>query len=30
MHKANECVAVSDLAKLTEVYNAVLEDFFTV
>ena len=28
MHKANECVAVSDLAKLTEVYHAVLEDFF--
>ena len=28
MHKVNECVAVSDLAKLTEVYHAVLEDFF--
>lgn len=28
MHKVDECIAVSDLAKLTTVYTAVLEDFF--
>ena len=28
MHKVNECIAVSDLAKLTETYTAILEDFF--
>lgn len=28
MHKVDERVAISDLAKLTEVYNAILDDFF--
>ena len=28
MHKVDECIAVSDLDKLTKVYTAVLEDFF--
>ncbi len=28
MHKVDERVAVSDLAKLTRIYNAVLDDFF--
>ena len=28
MHKVDECIAVSDLHKLTKVYIAILEDFF--
>ena len=28
MHKVDECIAVSDLDKLTKVYTAILEDFF--
>ena len=28
MHKVDECIAVSDLDKLTKVYIAILEDFF--
>ena len=29
MHKVDECIAVSDLDKLTRVYTAILEDFFS-
>ena len=28
MHKVDERIAISDLAKLTKVYNAILDDFF--
>jgi succinyl-diaminopimelate desuccinylase len=28
MHKSNECVAVKDLAALTDIYTAVLEQYF--
>jgi acetylornithine deacetylase/succinyl-diaminopimelate desuccinylase-like protein len=28
MHKPDECVAIKDLESLTEIYAAVLEQFF--
>lgn len=29
MHKANECVPVADIAKLTDIYEAILNDYFS-